>query len=76
MGKAARLGLAPRDHQALRHQHVMKAPDLDLLPVDRTMFERHNARIDMAKTMLVKYSYKSVHALMKSNSERRISNCT
>lgn len=69
MGKAAHLGLAPRDHQALRHQHVMKALDLDLLLVDRAMFESHNAKIDMAKTMLVKYSHKSVHALMNSNSE-------
>lgn len=52
MGKAAHLGLAPRDHQALRHQHVMKALGLDLLLVDRATFERHNAKIDMAKTML------------------------
>lgn len=51
MGKAAHLGLAPRDHQALRHQHVMKALGLDLLLVDRATFERHNAKIDMAKTM-------------------------
>ena len=70
MGKAAHLDLAPRDHQALRHQHVMRAPDLDLLLVDRAMFERHNAKIDYGENHASKaFSYESVHALVNLNSK-------